>query len=464
MAARDGEVTPVTPVTPVTSWWCEYAWLGTGPQGRVRILAGTDGRIVELISGADPQPGDERLPGLVLPGFADAHSHAFHRALRGRTQGEHGTFWTWRDRMYALADRLDPDTYRDLATAVYAEMALAGVTTVGEFHYLHHDRGGTRYAEPNAMGEALRDAARAAGIRLTLLDACYLRGGIDVPLQGVQRRFDDGDAETWANRVSALADDEGFRVAAAVHSVRAVPADQLDLVVEASVGEDGRPRPLHVHLSEQPAENQACLDAYGVTPTRLLHDHGVLGEATTAVHATHLTGDDIAMLGDSRTTVCICPTTERDLGDGIGPARAVADAGSPLALGSDQHVVIDLLAESHALEMNERLSSGQRGRFTTSELVAALGVQGHASLGWPEAGRLAVGAVADLVALRLDTVRTAGALPEQALLVATGADVDTVVVGGRTVVREGRHVLLESGAATVAGLLTGAVAAAWGEG
>jgi len=447
----------------VTSWWCEHAWLDGGPAERVRIVAGPDSRIVAVATGTDPDPADERLPGLVLPGFANTHSHAFHRALRGRTQGEHGTFWTWRDRMYALADRLDPDSYRTLATAVYAEMALAGMTTVGEFHYLHHGPGGARYDDPNAMGEAVRDAARAAGIRITLLDTCYLRGGIDVPLEGVQRRFDDGDAETWAHRVSMLGDDDGFRVAAAVHSVRAVPADQLDVVVEAAVGDDDQPRPLHVHLSEQPAENQACRDAYGVTPTRLLHDHGVLGEATTAVHATHLTPEDIALLGSSRTTVCFCPTTERDLGDGIGPARALVDAGSPLALGSDQHVLIDLLAESHALEMNERLRSGKRGRFSSAELVSALAPAGHAALGWPEAGRLAVGAAADLVAVRLDTLRTAGALPDQALLVATGSDVDTVVVSGRTVVREGRHLLLECDGSSVADLLADAVAGAWGE-
>jgi cytosine/adenosine deaminase-related metal-dependent hydrolase len=263
--------------------------------------------------------------------------------------------------------------------------------------------------------------------------------------------------------VSMLRDDDGFRVAAAVHSVRAVPADQLDLVVEAAVGEDGVPRPLHVHLSEQPAENQACVDAYGVTPARLLAEHGVLGEATTAVHATHLTDDDISLLGRSRTTVCVCPTTERDLGDGIGPARAVADAGSPLALGSDQHVVVDLLGESHALEMNERVASGRRGQFSPAELVEVLGPAGHASLGWPDVGRLVVGSVADLVAVRLDTLRTAGALPGQALLVATGSDVDTVVVGGRTVVRQGRHLLLESGGTQVPQLLGDAVAAAWGE-
>lgn len=449
----------------MTSWWCGHAWVDGRAADRVRIEAAADGRIAAVAVGVDPGPDDQRLPGVVLPGFANTHSHAFHRALRGRTQTEHGTFWTWRDRMYALADRLNPDTYRQLATAVYAEMALAGVSTVGEFHYLHHGPGGARYGDPNAMGEALRDAARAAGIRLTLLDACYLRGGIDVPLEGVQRRFGDGDAEGWVDRVSMLSDDEGFRVAAAVHSVRAVPAEAFDVVVEAAVGEDGMPRPLHVHLSEQPAENQACLAAYGVTPARLLADHGVLGEATTAVHATHLTGDDVALLGQSRTTVCVCPTTERDLGDGIGPARAVADAGCPIALGTDQHVVVDMLAECHALEMNERLQSGQRGRFTVPELMDALSPTGHAALGWPEAGRIEVGAPADLVAVRLDTLRTAGALPGQALLVAAGADVDTVVVGGRTVVSGRRHVLLEAdGGPGVAARLQAAVSVAWGEG
>ncbi len=447
----------------MTSWWCEYAWLGGGPQQRVRVEAAGDGRIAAVLPGADPEPGDERLPGLVLPGFANTHSHAFHRALRGRTHGITGTFWTWRDRMYALADRLDPGTYRELATAVYAEMALAGISCVGEFHYLHHGPGGARYGDPNAMGEAVREAARAAGIRLTLLDTCYLTGGIDVRLEGVQRRFDDGDVESWADRVSMMCDDDGFRVAGAVHSVRAVPADALDVVVEAAVGEDGEPRPLHVHLSEQPAENHACLNAYGMTPTQLLSEHGVLGEATTAVHATHLTSKDLALLGESRTTVCICPTTERDLGDGIGPARDLADAGSPIALGTDQQVLVDMLAESRALEMNERVQSGRRGRFSVPALVEALGPAGHAALGWPEAGRIEVGAPADLVAVRLDTVRTAGALPAEVLLVAAAGDVDTLIVSGRTVVSGGRHLLLEADGCSVPARLQHAVSAAWGD-
>jgi formiminoglutamate deiminase len=447
-----------------SSWWCEHAWLPSGPATRVRVEVAPDGVISAVHTDAAPGPRDVLLHGMVMPGFANTHSHAFHRALRGRTQLDGGTFWTWRDRMYALADRLDPDTYLDLATAVYAEMALAGITCVGEFHYLHHGPGGARYGDPNAMGEALRAAAHAAGVRLTLLDTCYLRGGFDVPLQGVQRRFDDGDAESWAERVSMMCDDDTFRVAAALHSVRAVPADRLGVVIEAAVGEDGLPRPLHVHLSEQPAENAACLAAYGCTPTQLLSAHGVLGSATTAVHATHVTADDIVLLGTSKTTVCVCPTTERDLADGIGPARDLADAGAAIALGTDQHVIVDMFAEGRGLEMNERLRSGQRGRFSLRELVEALAPAGHEALGWPNGGRIAVGGSCDLAAVRLDSLRTAGALPAQVPLVAGAGDVDTVVVGGRLVVREGRHLLLESaGQEAVSARLVAAVSRVWNE-
>jgi len=439
------------------SWWCEYAWLPEGPVAGVRVQVGHDGVIARVEGGALRHDDDSILAGLVLPGFANVHSHAFHRALRGRTHAEGGTFWTWRERMYALASRLDPDSYYDLASAVYSEMALSGITCVGEFHYLHHGPGGARYGDPNAMGEALREAARFAGIRLTLLDTVYLSAGIGVPLEGVQRRFDDGDAEGWANRVCALRDDDTFRVGAALHSVRAVPADQLEDIVDAVTMDGGERRPLHVHLSEQAAENAACLAGYGVTPARLLADHGVLGPSTTAVHATHLTAEDIDLLGSSGTTACICPTTERDLADGLGPARALADAGSPIALGTDQHAMLDMLEEGRALEMHERLSSGIRGRFELPDLVRAMTSAGHAALGWPEAGRIAVGAPADLVCLRLDSVRTAGSLPEQALLAATASDVVTVVCDGRVIVADGYH----QTAGDVAKLLTAAVGRCW---
>ncbi|MBD0292866.1 MAG: formimidoylglutamate deiminase [Jiangellaceae bacterium] len=418
----------------MTDYFCEQAWLPGGLSQNVRVTADQAGTVTAVTTATTAQPGDDILRGVVLPGFANGHSHAFHRALRGRTHAAGGTFWTWRELMYRVATRLDPDTYRDLATAAYAEMALAGVSCVGEFHYLHHQPDGTPYDDPNAMAEALRQAAHAAGIRLTLLDACYIAGGIGKPLGASQVRFGDGDAASWADRAAALRPDATTRIGAAIHSVRAVPADQMATVVEAAAG-----RPLHVHVSEQPAENSQCQAAYGRTPTQLLHEHGALGPTSTAVHATHLTPGDVGLLGSTTTTVCLCPTTERDLADGIGPAGALYGAGCPLTLGSDQHAVVDLLEEARAMEMHERLATGERGRFIPTELVTALTVTGHASLGWPQAGRIAVGSPCDLVAIRVDTPRTAGAEPAQIVFTATAADVDTVVVGGRSVVSAGRH-------------------------
>ncbi|MGH3762410.1 formimidoylglutamate deiminase [Actinophytocola sp.] len=416
----------------MTSFWCEYAWLPDGP--RPGVLVDATDAIARVSTVDDPPAGAYRLDGLVLPGFANAHSHAFHRALRGRTHADGGTFWTWRSAMYRLAARFDPDRYLRLARAVYAEMAVAGVTCVGEFHYVHHPAGGGRYDDPNAMGEALRQAAADAGIRITLLDTCYLAGGIDTPLAPEQARFSDGSADAWAKRISAQRPAPHARAGAAIHSVRAVPRADLAAVVGAAAG-----RPLHVHLSEQPAENEACLAAYGATPADLLYEAGALGPDTTAVHATHLSTRDIELLGGSRTGVCFCPTTEADLADGIGPARELHAAGSPLSLGSDQHAVVDPLLEARALEHAERLRSGARGRFTPAELVAALTSAGQAALGWPMAGRIAPGAPADLVAVRLDSARTAGCVPSQAGYAATAQDVHTVVAAGRVIARDGCH-------------------------
>jgi formiminoglutamate deiminase len=438
----------------VTAFWCEHAMLAAGPVAGVRVTV-AGGRIAAVDPGTEPGRDDVRLPGLVLPGFANAHAHAFHRALRGRTHDRGGTFWTWRERMYAVAAQLDPDRYLALARATYAEMALAGVTCVGEFHYLHHPPGGGRYDDPNAMSEALIAAAADAGVRLTLLDTCYLSGGLEgtghLPLNDVQLRFSDGDADAWAARLALLPEREGLRIGAAVHSVRSVPAEQLAPVAEAAAD-----RPLHVHLSEQPAENAACEAFYGCSPTRLLADRGVLGPETTAVHATHLTDDDIALLGAAGTAVCACPSTEADLADGVGPFRLLRDAGSPLCLGSDQQPVSDLLGEARMLETSERLVTGERGRFRPTELVEALTVAGHRALGWPDAGRLAPGERADLVAVRTDSPRTAGCAPEQLVMAATAADVHTVITDGRIVVNDGRHVLGDVGA-----LLAAAIEPLW---
>ena len=212
----------------MTTYWAEHAWLPGGAVAGVTLEV-ADGRFT-LVEPGPPPGGSTRLAGVVLPGFADVHGHAFHRALRGRTHADGGTFWSWREAMYAVAARLDPDSYLELARRTYTELARAGVSTVGEFHYLHHGPGGVPYRDPNAMAEALRQAAADAGVRLTLLDTCYLAGGLSadgyLPLEGVQQRFGDRDADAWAARVAALAPSEGMRVGAAVHSVRAVPADR----------------------------------------------------------------------------------------------------------------------------------------------------------------------------------------------------------------------------------------------
>ncbi|MFE3937563.1 formimidoylglutamate deiminase, partial [Streptomyces goshikiensis] len=337
---------------PLTTYWLEHAWLGTPVEPGVALEAGADGRITALRTGVEtPPPGAEVLRGLTVPGLANAHSHAFHRALRSLVQVGSGTFWTWRDFMYKVAQNLTPDSYFALARAVYAEMALAGITNVGEFHYVHHAPGGAPYADPNAMGEALIEAAAAAGIRITLLDTAYLSAGFGQAPSPHQLRFSDGTADAWAERVSALKPRAHALIGAAIHSVRAVPAGQLATV--AGWAEERR-APLHVHLSEQTAENDACQEAHGCTPTQLLADHGVLGPRTTGVHNTHLTDIDIALLGGTATGTCMCPTTERDLADGIGPAGRLQHAGSPLSLGSDSHAVIDLLEEARAMELNER--------------------------------------------------------------------------------------------------------------
>jgi formiminoglutamate deiminase len=431
----------------MTAYWCASAWLSDGPVDSVRVtVADAAGTITAVETGVpEPAPGDERLDGLVLPGFANAHSHAFHRALRGRTHDASGTFWSWRDAMYRVAAELDPDSYRALATAVYAEMALAGITCVGEFHYLHHPVAGGRYGDPNAMAAALREAADAAGVRLTLLDTCYLRGGLSdaggwLPLDDVQRRFVDTDIDAWADRVALLRPTATSRLGVAAHSLRAVPPEALERVVAVAAG-----RPLHVHVSEQPAENDQVLAAYGATPVELLAAAGALGPATVAVHATHLSDGDVRLLSRAEAGVCLCPTTERDLADGIGPGGALARAGVRLSLGSDQHAAVDMFEEARGVEMHERLVTHRRGHLSPGALVDMMTAVGHAALGWPEAGRIAPGAIADLVAVRTDSVRTAGARLEQLVLAAGAADVHAVVNAGRVVVRDGRHMLGDIG-------------------
>ncbi len=432
-------------MTGAASYWCERALVDGVVRSAVRVGV-VDGRFASVEPDVAASADDRRLRGLTIPGLANAHSHAFHRALRSRTQRDGGTFWTWRETMYRAAAQLEPDSYHRLARATFAEMVLAGITCVGEFHYLHHRPDGGRYDDPNEMGTAVLAAAAEAGLRITLLDTVYLHGGLDesgfAPLSGSQIRFGDGDAEAWAARVDDLAAADGRRIGAAVHSVRAVDPGAIRLV---AMWASEHAAPLHAHVSEQIAENERCRAAFGATPTEWLAEAGAIGPEFTAVHATHLTGGDVELLAGS--TVCMCPTTERDLGDGIGPSRALVEAGAALAVGSDSHAVIDLFEEARAIELDERLRSRRRGCHRTPTLVAAATVGGHRSLGWDDAGAIAVGRRADLVAVRTDTVRTAGVDVGSALdalvFAATAGDVTDVVVDGRHVVVDGRHAAID---------------------
>ena len=397
--------------------WCELAWLGGDEPERSVLIEIEDGAIAAVQPGAGPADA-ERLAGLTIPGLANAHSHAFQRALRGRTHSGTGSFWTWREQMYALAETITPESYLPLARATFEEMALAGITVVGEFHYLHS--GG------NALGEAVIQAAEEVGIRLTLLDACYLRGGLE--------SFRDASAHAWARRVGQLRDGDMLRIGAAIHSVRAVDFESAK-VVAAWATERGAP--LHAHVSEQPEENESCLRENGLTPTMTLAEAGAVSPSFTAIHATHLTPSDIALLGFAN--VCLCPTTERDLADGIGPARPLREGGAKLCTGSDSQAFIDPFEEARAIELDERLATGVRGNHTPAQLMQAATAGGYDSLGWPGGGRIAPGAPADLVNVSLDGVTLAGTPPEHALeatIFAAGPrDVRHVMVAGRWIVR-----------------------------
>ncbi|MHB0927501.1 MAG: formimidoylglutamate deiminase [Candidatus Nanopelagicales bacterium] len=420
------------------------AWLGDDTVAQDVLIEITGGVITAVTPGVPEAPDAEVLSGLTLPGLQNTHSHVFHRAIRGHTQVGAADFWAWRDLMYGVAERLNPENLYALALATYGEMALAGITTVGEFFYVHNDLQGMRYTDPNELGKAVAAAAADAGIRMTLLDTCYLQGDVKgAQLVGAQRRFDDGSWERWAERVDPLQDSELLKIGAAIHSVRAVPQEGIAGVAEFA---SARGMPLHMHLSEQPAENAACLAHFGCTPTELMHRSGALGPLSTAVHATHLTDHDIELLGATRTHISMCCTTERDLADGVGPALRLSQAGAPLCLGSDGHMQIDLLEEARAMELDERLVSLKRGHFSARLLAAAATQQGASSLGW-NSGRIAVGATADLITITLDSPRTAGAGARDplapVLFSATASDVRTVIVGGRTVVANGEHQFIE---------------------
>jgi formiminoglutamate deiminase len=400
-------------------WHADQAWLGHAAKDVVIDVQ--SGRIKSVTEGAPLPRGATSLAGWTIPGLANVHSHAFQHTLRAKVESGAGDFWAWRREMYRRTD-WDWAGYYGYSRMVFQEMLEAGITAVGEFHYLHQ-RG-------NELGEALIQAAGEVGLRITLIDACYLRGGLDGrPLDDAQRSFSDGDAERWAARVDQLKDTDGVRIAAAIHSVRAVdPASMRTVAAWAR----RRATPLHIHLAEQPAEVEECKTVEGCTPAELLEREGILGPDLTAVHAIHVDEHDISLLGSNHVTVCACPTTERDLGDRVGPLRALADAGCALAVGSDSNVVIDMLEEARGLELDQRRATGHRVIHQPEELLCAATVNGMRALGW-EAGELKAGMLADFITVEQQRHTEPRQLDAAYLIYGGAAEVTNVVVGGRTV-------------------------------
>jgi formiminoglutamate deiminase len=416
-------------------WHAEQAWLGHHAQDV--LIEVEDGRIKAVTEDVAAPAGAVQLGGWTIPGLANVHSHAFQHFMRGNAESGAGDFWEWRNRMYQTAEIVEPGRLLTQAREVFREMLEAGITAVGEFHYLH--------ALGNELGEVLIEAAGREGIRITLLDACYLRGGMDGrPLEGTQKSFSDGDVDRWARRMDSLETawleprtiagrdgTEGVRIGAAIHSVRAVDRTSMRTVAEWA---RKRNAPLHIHLAEQPAEVEECLAVEGCTPTQLLEREGILGPDLTAVHAIHVDSRDIGILAANSVSICACTTTERDLGDRVGPLRALADAGSALCVGSDSNAVIDMLEEARGLELDQRRTTGRRVLHQPDELFRAATVDGMRALGW-DAGELKPGKLADFVTIHQESFHLwRGFGLDYLMFACSGRDVINVVVGGITVV------------------------------
>jgi formiminoglutamate deiminase len=401
-------------------WHAEQAWLGHRAEDV--LFEVENGRIRAVEEGTPAPAGAVVLKGWTIPGLANVHSHAFQRLLRGEIESGGGDFWEWRAEMYRFTE-WDPADYFKHARFVFREMLEAGITAVGEFHYLH--------SHGNELGEALIDAAREEGIRITLIDACYLRGGLDGrPLEAEQLGFSDGDADRWARRMDQLRDADGVRIAAAIHSVRAVDSESMRIVATYS---RTRRIPLHIHLAEQAGEVEECMKYEFCTPTELLEREGILGPDLTAIHAINVNEHDIELLGQNGVGVCACPTTERDLGDRVGPIRALVDAGCSLSVGSDSNAVTDILEEARALELDQRRAAGTRVVHQPEDLLRAATADGMRALGW-DAGELSPGMLADFVTLDQPGGLWRELNPAYLVYGFSACDVTNVVVGGKTVV------------------------------
>lgn len=446
--------------SPRKSYLPDLVYTGGRFESGVALVCNAEGQITDLTRQTEGDVSVVRMKGrAILPGLVNAHSHGFQRVIRGRTEyrtSNHDSFWTWREMMYSAATRLTPEDITDASRMAFLEMALAGITAVGEFHYLHNSPSGQPYDDPNLTAKAVIEAARDVGIRIALLRVAYARSGYRVAPNARQIRFIEAEPEihlrnTEALRAGLVHDDPGTAwVGVAPHSVRAVPLDYLrELASYAATGGD---IPFHMHVAEQPEEVRACIEEYGRTPVEFLYSEGLLNQNFTAVHAIHITSDEVRTLARARATVCACPTTERNLGDGIVPANDFFTEGVRVSLGTDSHAQIDLLEDARELEYHLRLTKLERAVLAdendvahsalASRLFACATVNGAKSIG-ASGGKLEPGFPADFFTVDLEDPSIAGATPEDLLasivfgLARTA--IKDVFVGGKQIVTEGRH-------------------------
>lgn len=443
-----------------TAYLPDLIYTGDRFEPDVALVCSENGRIAELTSASELSGNIVRLNRrAILPGMVNAHSHAFQRVIRGRTEyrsaAEQDNFWSWREMMYSAATRLFPEDIYDASRMAFLEMVLGGITAVGEFHYLHHAVDGKEYDDPNLIAKEVIRAARDVGLRIALLRVAYSRSGYRLEPNEQQKRFIDPLPDTYLRALDRLladvksAGDECVLVGTAPHSIRAVPLEYLQ---EVAAFARNRNLVVHMHVSEQPGENVASLEEHSRTPIELLDSVGALDQRFTAVHAVHIAEPEALLLAQSRATVCACPTTERNLGDGIVPALMLFNAGVHIALGTDSHVQIDLLEDARELEYHLRLQRLERNVLADigdepSALAARLfdGATrvGARSLGMSKGGELVPGAVADFFTVDLDDPTIAGAAKDNLLssivFSASRATIREVFVSGKQIVSAGFH-------------------------
>ena len=441
------------------------------------MFADASGRITRFSRESADLAKAERLRNrAILPGLVNVHSHAFQRVIRGRTEyrsgAERDTFWTWREAMYHAANLLSPEAIYHSARMAYLEMLLSGITTVGEFHYLHRAPGGIPYQDRNLLAWQVVRAADETGLRICLLRTVYARAGWGKPEEPGQARFltprfEDfiGDTEGVRGALPSISRPGRAWVGVAPHSLRAVPLDYLCDVVSYAQAEH---LPVHMHVAEQPAEVEACLGEYGLRPVELLHQHGILNSRFTGIHAIHITPEEAGYLGKAKARVCACPTSERNLGDGAVPADRLFAAGAGICFGSDSNVQIDLLEDARLLEYHLRmnklervvLAPGSSKDALARRLFASATETGAESLAGP-VGSLEVGRGADFFTVDLDDPSVAGAgdaLLNHVVFSLERTAVRDVAVGGEFVVRDGHHALEEE----IIGQFAGVQRDVWG--